>query len=72
MSSVKKKDSPRSSEDNLHVWYFENTSQNPKLLPPSPKGIIKSVSLGANQIVGLTVNGLLIYWQTSAPCISVS
>lgn len=69
-SSVKKKDSVLKIEEKLDVLYFQNNSSNAVLLPPPPKSVIKSVSLGVNKKIGLTSSGLLITWDTSAPCIS--
>lgn len=71
-SSVKRKTSPKQAAEQMNVWYCQYTSVDATLLPPAPKGIIKSVSVGRNQIVGLTGSGLLISWQSSSPQISVS
>lgn len=70
--SVKRKTSSKQAAEKNNVWYCQNASDNATLLPPAPKGIIKSVSVGRNQIVGLTGSGLLVSWQSSSPQISVS
>ncbi|KFM76908.1 hypothetical protein X975_08023, partial [Stegodyphus mimosarum] len=58
-NSVKKK-------RNFNTWYLDNKSSSIILLPSPPKGDIKSVSLGSNQKIGLTRNGLLISWESQS------
>ncbi|XP_055931814.1 serine/threonine-protein kinase Nek8-like isoform X2 [Argiope bruennichi] len=55
----------------LSVLLFENRHSNAILLPNPPKAVVKSISLGAEDKIGITGNGLLISWRIR-PVISIN